>query len=75
MIDGDCSKGMISHPVIVADVEAASSRVSSISQISIGGFGAGAEIFAYEALVIPREECRDLGRQETVRWPTLTLAR
>lgn len=41
---------------VVIDVETACSRVSSICQIGIVGFRDGAEVFAYETLVDPRDE-------------------
>lgn len=41
---------------VVVDVETACSRVSSICQIGIVGFRAGAEVFAYETLVDPCDE-------------------
>ncbi|RYY26111.1 MAG: transposase [Sphingomonadales bacterium] len=41
---------------VVIDVETACSRVSSICQIGIVGFRAGAEVFAYETLVDPRDD-------------------
>lgn len=40
---------------VVIDVETACSRVSSICQVGIVGFRAGAEIFEYETLVDPRD--------------------
>ncbi|MBI0476423.1 transposase [Sphingomonas sp. MA1305] len=41
---------------VVVDVETACSRVSSICQIGIVGFKDGAELFAYETLVDPRDD-------------------
>lgn len=41
---------------VVIDVETACSRVSSICQIGIVGFHAGAEVFAYETLLDPCDE-------------------
>lgn len=41
---------------VVVDVETACSRVSSICQIGIVGFRGGAEVFAYESMVDPRDD-------------------
>lgn len=41
---------------VVVDVETACSRVSSICQIGIVGFRNGAEVFAYETLLDPRDD-------------------
>lgn len=41
---------------VVIDVETACARVSSICQVGIVGFRNGAEVFAYETLVDPRDE-------------------